>query len=70
MHKTHSVSEGESHSLQFESSQSCLLNGIAWLSWEWSVQWQERGGSWLSSHVVPSEYLRMIHKRWKLILSF
>jgi len=32
------VTEGECHTIKYESSQSPLIKCRSWLGWEWSVQ--------------------------------
>jgi len=40
--------KGDNH----ESIQLHLTKNRAWLNWEWSIQYQESGGSWSAGHVV------------------
>jgi len=39
-----------------------LLTETARLSWQWSAQRQESGESWLTSHVVSSQFVGTNHK--------
>ena len=49
--------EEESHSTTHESIQPHLMKDIAWLSWEWSAQYQESGGNRLIAMWSPHDSL-------------
>jgi len=56
------IEEG-SHSTQHTNRQSHTIKDKAWESWEWSVQLQMSGRSWLTSYVVSSKFIGPILKK-------
>jgi hypothetical protein len=60
--------EGEL-SVKYKCNQHHLTNDRTCLSWEWSVQQQETGWSWLSSHVVSARFHKTRLKRSKFLTS-
>jgi len=57
--------KGETSCEQHEGNKPYLMKDRAWVSWEWSVQQQGSGGSWVTSLVVSSWFAGTNHKKMK-----
>jgi len=61
--------EGEFLSIKYKCNKHHLTKDRTWLSWEWSVQQQQRRWRWFSSHAVSARFHITRLKKSKFLTS-